>query len=355
MSCTNPCLVETLDIRRCNIGDRERLANHGFKFSKDLNTAYHFAASESQKIPLENVSSWQDYRLIELPCGSCLSCRIDYAKDWAVRATFEASLWKHNYFITLSYDDDHLVRSESGNNTLSKEHIDDFIQAVRNYFKHRGYTGIRYLLCGEYNSSGERMLNPHYHLILFNCPIPDLTIKFPTPDGGLITKLNSLGLPMFYSPLISSIWDKGFIAIDDANYQTERYVSQYILKKQKGESSKVYSDTFGVIPPFIRMSNKPGIGFNAFLKEKDKYLIDPTVILPGNKKPLVTGIPRYYKRKLSELDPSLKEKFKQQAIDNESRMRTVRKHYNTTSNQQKIFKDDHLKRVQSVFSRDFES
>lgn len=352
MSCTNPSLIQVLDIHNKTIVHRKRLEELGFKISEDLNKAYRFAANNSQVMPLENISDWQVQKLLEIPCGSCLSCRIDYSQDWAVRAQFESKLWKHNYFVTLTYDDDHLVYGNQGNPTLVKAHIDDFIATLRNYFKKKHkFTGIRYLLCGEYNSSGERSLNPHYHLILFNCPLFDLTIDFPSPEGGIIHKLNGINMPMFYSKLIDDIWAKGFISIDDANFNTEAYVSQYILKKQKGESSSIYSEAFGVIPPFLRMSNKPGIGFNAFLLDKDKYVIDPYVILSKPKGPALKGLPKYFKRKLFEIDPSLRNQFEENAKLNELRMRSVRHAYKTTSNQQKFAKDSKLKSQQSIFTR----
>lgn len=354
MSCTNPSLLQVVDIRkgkRALAGYHDKLQKMGFLFNKEKTKAYHFAANKSQSIPLEDIDDWQQQKLIELPCGSCLSCRLDYSQDWAVRCSFESKLWKHNYFITLSYDDENLPFTKNNNATLDKSHIDEFIQAVRNYFKHRGHTGIRYLLCGEYNSSGDRMLNPHYHMILFNCPLDDLTINFPTPDGGLIHKKNSVGTYMFYSPIIADIWSKGFIAIDDANFNTESYVSRYIMKKQKGESSKVYSEVLGVEAPFLRMSNRPGIGFNYFLKDEAKYIDDPTIILPSGRKPIVSGLPKYFKRKLFEKDSNLRDKFEVDAKANELRLRSIRKAYKTSSNEQKVFKEKHLESITSVFER----
>lgn len=350
MSCTNPFLLLVADTRKYNIGQRQRLEKMGFKFSEDLNKAYKFSAKDSKNMPLEQISDWLDYRMIEVPCGSCLSCRLDVSADWAVRCQFEAQLYKHNYFVTLTYDDDHFVNGSEGNPTLVKEHIDKFIRAVRDYFHNRGHDGIRYLLCGEYNSSGQRILNPHYHMILFNCPIPDLTIDFPTPDGCIIHKYNKSGLPMFYSPLIDSIWSKGYITIDDANYNTEAYVSRYIMKKQKGDSAVFYDD-MGVIAPFLRMSNRPGIGFAKFLQDKDGFIINPIVILQGNQKARVSGLPKYFKRKLFESNPELRPQFEDQAINKERIARSVRSHYRTTSNYQKAAKNSHIEKVTEVFDR----
>lgn len=355
MSCTNPSLLLALDIRSKVYGQRLELEKRGFKFNEDQTKAYKFVASNSRNIPLENVSDWQDMKLLELPCGSCLNCRIQNSHDWAIRCTFEAKLWKYNYFVTLTYDDDYLPEGKHGNPTLSKEDIGDFIKTLRNYFRvHLGHTGIRYLLCGEYNSSGVRILNPHYHMILFNCPIPDLCFDFPSPSGGIIHKLNKLRLPMMFSKIINDIWGKGYICIDDANFNTEAYVSQYIMKKQKGENGDVYYNGLGVLPPFIRMSNRPGLGFNFFLQDMDKYALDPFVIIPRANKPCVKGIPKYFKRKLFEKDSSLRDVFEERAKDNEARMRSVRAAYNTTSNQQKAYEEVHRQSVTKIFSRNFE-
>lgn len=348
------------DTRKTVLGQRLELEKRGFKFNEDKTKAYKFVATDSRGMPLENISDWQDMKLMEIPCGSCLNCRIQGSHDWAIRCTFEAKLYKYNYFVTLTYDDDHLTKGSLGNPTLVKDDISKFIKRLRNYFrKYLKHTGIRYLLCGEYNSSGERILNPHYHLILFNCPIPDLSIWFPTPNGCQIKKLNSNKMPMFYSELINQLWCDdngspcGFICIDDANFNTEAYVSQYIMKKQKGESSDVYYDGLGVIPPFIRCSNRPGIGFNMFFRDMAKYAVDPYVIIPRSRKPCVKGIPKYFKRKLFEKKPSLRDTFELRAKDNEMRMRSIRAAYNTTSNAQKAAEEKHRKSITTIFSRNF--
>lgn len=351
MSCVNPGLIEVLDTHRFLLGQVERYKELGWKFSKDNSKAYYFLADRSRHIPLESSDVWLRQDAIEIPCGSCLACRIDYAADWAVRCQFEAKLWKNNYFVTLTYNDENLPFNEKGNPTLVKEHVDKFIKAVRHYFEHRGHKGIRYLLCGEYNTEGSRMLNPHYHMILFNCPIPDLSIDFPCDSGGVVHKTNSMGLPMFHSKIIASMWSKGYIAIDDANYNTEAYVSRYIMKKQKGESSKVYDEVYGSIPPFLRMSNRPGIGFNMFMKDIDRFALDPMVILSGCKKPIVSSLPKYFKRKLFEHEPSLRDDFTERAQEVERNMRSIRAFYGTTSNQQKQYKESHLESVQKTFQR----
>lgn len=52
-------------------------------------------------------SAVSDIKLI--PCGKCIGCRIDKARDWAVRISCEALTSKYrSWFLTLTYDDDHM-------------------------------------------------------------------------------------------------------------------------------------------------------------------------------------------------------------------------------------------------------
>ena len=42
--------------------------------------------------------------LIKIPCGRCIGCRLDYSRQWAVRALHESMLHKDNTFVTLTFD-----------------------------------------------------------------------------------------------------------------------------------------------------------------------------------------------------------------------------------------------------------
>ena len=78
--------------------------------------------------------------IIPLPCGSCLACRINHAKEWAVRCVLESVYHSDNYFITLTYDDEHI-----GDGLLHREHIRAFQKKVWSKFP-----GVRFFGCGEY-------------------------------------------------------------------------------------------------------------------------------------------------------------------------------------------------------------
>lgn len=355
--------MKVIDTRKFVIGDYDRYAKLGFKFNKETCKGYRLIPGNSRDMPLEQIDEYVHQEIIEIPCGKCIQCQLAKAKDWAVRCSHEASQYKYNYFVTLTYNDEHLVKGKYNDNpTLVKEHFKNFVESLRKKLKRQlDHTGLRFIGCGEYNSDGSRMLNPHYHLILFNCPIPDLTYDFPTPDGSVIHKLNSQGLNKFYSKFISELWcdengvSRGWIEIDDANFNTESYVARYILKKQSGENYSVYEDSFGVVPPFLRMSNRPGIGYNVYDANKDDYVDLPSIIVSRPlKEPLVVGLPRYYKKHLFEYKPRLRKVFERDArIKARDGMRN--NYYNgTTSNKQKEAIEIHSEAVASAYSRNFE-
>lgn len=45
---------------------------------------------------------------IPIPCGNCYGCRLDYSRQWADRCIMELEEHESAYFLTLTYDDDHL-------------------------------------------------------------------------------------------------------------------------------------------------------------------------------------------------------------------------------------------------------
>ena len=45
---------------------------------------------------------------VMLPCGQCLECRTRYAAQWADRIVLEARYHEHSFFITLTYDEEHV-------------------------------------------------------------------------------------------------------------------------------------------------------------------------------------------------------------------------------------------------------
>jgi hypothetical protein len=50
---------------------------------------------------------------IELPCGKCIGCRLEYSRQWALRIMHEPQLHEQNSFITLTYEEEHLPSDQS--------------------------------------------------------------------------------------------------------------------------------------------------------------------------------------------------------------------------------------------------
>ena len=104
---------------------------------------------------------------VEIPCGKCIECRLQYSRSWADRCVIEAKKYDHNYFVTLTYDDFYLPKNRS----LSKSDFKNFIKYLRKLIPN---SKIRFFGCGEYGtnpSSGDPGLRPHY---LYNSKLYEL-------------------------------------------------------------------------------------------------------------------------------------------------------------------------------------
>lgn len=233
---------------------------------------------------------------LALPCGQCVGCRLEYSRQWAMRCSLEAQNYTHNYFVTLTYDDEFVplnehckvdkdtgeVIDQSLSMTLNPEHLKEFMKRLRSRFRDQfDFTGIRFFACGEYGPLNRR---PHYHIILFNCPIPDLVFaKYAN------------GFTYYRSALIKDVWKKGFVLVTDFSFDTAAYVARYMLKKHKGFDRDYYEKN-GIYPEFTRSSRRPGIGFDYLDKNAEKIYHFDEVIIPNRDSPLRVKPPRYYDR-----------------------------------------------------------
>lgn len=219
---------------------------------------------------------------LTLPCGRCRGCRLERSRQWAVRCMHEASLYEHNSFITLTYDDAHLPADLS----LNHKHFQLFMKRLRKRFG----SNIRYYMCGEY---GSQLLRPHYHAILFNHSFNDLTLW----------KKSGSGEPLFRSKILESLWTYGFSSIGSVTFESAAYVARYIMDKQTGDDANIHysvvdpetGEMTSRIPEYNRMSLRTGIGANWFNKFKSDVYPHDRVIVDGVK----TKPPRYYDKLLA--------------------------------------------------------
>lgn len=128
--------MKVIDTRKFVIGDYDRYAKLGFKFNKETCKGYRLIPGNSRDMPLEQIDEYVHQEIIEIPCGKCIQCQLAKAKDWAVRCSHEASQYKYNYFVTLTYNDEHLVKGKYNDNpTLVKEHFKNFVESLRKNLK----------------------------------------------------------------------------------------------------------------------------------------------------------------------------------------------------------------------------
>lgn len=257
-----------------------------------------------KKKPVEELLKQANAEQLQIPCGQCLGCRLEYSRQWAIRCCLEAKQWSCNYFVTLTYDPvhvplrDHFKVDENTGEvmehetvmTLKPDDLQKFIKRLRtNFQREYGHTGIRFFACGEYGSLNDR---PHYHLILFNCPFEDLKLDHVSD-----------GFAYFRSAMLEKTWPYGMSIVTDFSFQTAGYVARYMLKKHKG-LDRDYYEKKGIEPEFTRCSRRPGLGKDYYDAHKDDmYKWDNLFVSIGNGKVLNTTPPRYFDRLMVEDNP----------------------------------------------------
>lgn len=215
---------------------------------------------------------------LQLPCGQCVGCRLERSRQWATRCMHEASLWPDNCFVTLTYDNAH-VPSDGG------LHYRDFQLFMKRLRRSKPNQVIRYYMCGEY---GENYGRPHFHAILFNCSLGNLSVLQRTGSGSML----------FRSPELEALWPYGYSSIGEVTFESAAYVSRYIMAKVTGDLGKSHYDTVNIetgeinsrCPEFNRMSLKPGIGSGWFEKYSSDVFPHDRVIVNGTP----TRPPKYY-------------------------------------------------------------
>lgn len=247
------------------------------------------------QIVFKKSESWKG-EPIDLPCGQCIGCRLEYSRQWAIRCMHESSLYDENCFITLTYKTECLPE----NGQLNLRHFQLFMKRLRKKFKDRK---IRFYHCGEY---GERFGRPHYHCLLFNLDFPDKVIFGESGENTLYT-----------SQILDDLWEnKGLCIIGSVSFESAGYVARYMMKKAKGNAKDPDR-----VSEYATMSRMPGIGnfyANKYLYDmypRDKIFMNGQGMMP----------PKYYDSVLEKVDPEIYEKVKKRRKNNEVFVRAYHK------------------------------
>ncbi len=234
-----------------------------------------------------------------VPCGHCLGCRGDQARQWAVRIMHEQQMHIYGWFITLTYSNEEIPEYGS----LYPEHFRRFIKDLR---KRSPGRRISYYGCGEYGESTQR---PHYHAVLFGAQFLD---RYVHPDSSRTG--------VWRSPTLEASWPHGFSEIGSLTLASASYVAGYVRKKVRKQDypehyMRVDPDTGEIVelvPEFARMSLRPAIGRTWLEKYwKDVYPRDFVVFDGVEAKP-----PRYYDKWMDKNQPDIMEGVRQSRWDN---------------------------------------
>lgn len=257
---------------------------------------------------------------IEIPCGNCTFCRLQYSRQWADRCLLELQYHDSAYFVTLTYDDMHVPTSfypdpETGEAnlcyTLDKRDLQLFFKRLRKAFPN---DHIRYYCAGEYGSDTHR---PHYHCIIFGLHLDDLVFYRRT----------DLGYNLYNSSALQRVWSVrdadgvvrpiGFAVVGSVTWDSIAYTARYIMKKHKGHDAAYY-ETFNLLPEFTIMSRKPGIARQYFDDHPD-CVVDGVINVSTEKGGQRIYSPKYFDRLYAvdypEVMQAIKDKRKQLAED----------------------------------------
>lgn len=215
----------------------------------------------------------KEFATFQLPCGKCIECRLEYARQWAIRCVHEAAMYEKNAFITLTYDDQHL-----GDNKLDYRDFQLFMKKLRKTQN----DPIGVFVTGEY---GEKSKRKHWHAILFNWQPGDLSYK----------RSNERSDKIYNSGILTLLWGKGATEVGSVTMESAGYCARYAAKKlvHGTDGSHDYE-------PISRKSSKNAIGKRWIEKFWPDVFNYGHIILPdGNK----TAIPRYYEKWLKQHQP----------------------------------------------------
>jgi len=234
-----------------------------------------------------NKAGYADLRQT-VACGRCIGCRIDRSAEWAARLTHENKLHEESCFLTLTYSDENIPSTGS----LNKRDFQLFMKRLRKVCPNR----IRFFHCGEYGDDKGR---PHYHAIIYGY----------RPDDLKHRRNGAKGHPLYSSEKLDALWGHGHVWVGEVTPQSCGYVARYVMKKINGQQAERHYEKIDpftgeivkLLPEYVTMSTKPGIGRLHYEKFKADIYPADEVIIAGKQR----RVPKYYDRLLRKEDPDL--------------------------------------------------
>lgn len=220
-------------------------------------------------------------------CRRCDECIATRRHNWVARAMAEKSLHSHAVCITLTYSDD----TDHGRDAASMFCYADVsawlkrirAAAARMAKSHRWNVvpNVRFVCAGE---QGDRNGRCHWHVILYSnfdvSRLGDFTLR----GRPVTSRRDLLTEGKRKRRLHWSLWDYGFVTVQEADQGSFNYVLSYCLKdqftyeKSQGTMREAKSENFAT--GLFRMSKRPAIG-EAWLVQEMERLDRLGAVLPS--------------------------------------------------------------------------
>lgn len=209
------------------------------------------------------------------PCRKCLPCRLNIAREKAIRAVHESKTHENNIFLTLTYNDKNLKDGR-----LNYLDFQLFMKSLREKITRnikdpdlRKELHVSFMVTGEY---GDKTKRPHWHAIIFNYRPNDAKHKYTSDRGDIV----------YTSDELSTLWGRGNIEFGTVNMDSAGYVARYAAKKL-GHGHDQDHDYH----PVHKTSSKHAIGKKWIEKYYKDVFSKGYIVLENGEK---SGIPRYY-------------------------------------------------------------
>ncbi|QCQ85022.1 replication initiator protein [Blackfly microvirus SF02] len=235
------------------------------------------------------------YQEIDIPCGQCILCRLEHARQWAVRITHEAQGHEENAFITLTYNDENLPEHSS----LNYRHLQLFWKRLR-----KKIGKFRYYAVGEYGDENNR---PHYHACIFgHAWIEGRQILRRTPSM------------LWTHPELEWCWGMGNVSIGALTFESAQYTASYVTKKLNNKRKYVRVDEetgelIALVQPRAFMSRRKAIALEWVEKWGYNTYAHDRVVINGREQKPPKFYDRWLKKKSEIAEGMIKEKRAKEA------------------------------------------
>lgn len=212
-----------------------------------------------------------DQTFIRGKCGKCYACLSNRRRDWLFRLQNENLSSLLTIFCTLTYDEDNIPPC----GLLRKKDLQDYFKRLRH---HEDFT---YYAIGEYGTTTHR---PHYHFVIF------------------FKSIDTNSSPLDYYNLLCENWHYGFSAPARVTYRRLNYVLHYHTRPKIVNGKQTFQ------------CFSKGMGIDFLNEEMISYLETTGQTTVRDYNGNVYVVPRYYRKKLTQLGRSLDVDWK---FDNE--------------------------------------